>query len=68
MGFWERFTAGRNSVNGHAPDPPPAAPPVVELAPVVPPTEPRMSTDLGDALTAYWPAGSGGAARSSSRG
>jgi hypothetical protein len=44
-GFWSRFTTKANgSVNGTAPDPPPD----------IPHTEPRMATDLGDALTAYW--------------
>lgn len=62
MGFRAWFTAGRGSVNGHVPVPPhlespSVEPPAVELPPAVPRTEPRMATDLGDALTAYWRSG-----------
>jgi len=67
MGFWDRFKTGNPSANGRIPDPSPAAAPAephqapevpspVALS-AVPVTEPRMATDLGDALTAYWRSG-----------
>lgn len=44
-GFWSRFkTRANGSANGTSPEPPTD----------IPNTEPRMATDLGGALTAYW--------------
>lgn len=44
--IWAWITTGKSSVNGDSPAPPPQ--------PDVPRIEPRMATDLGEALTAYW--------------
>ncbi len=44
--FWAWLTTDKSSVNGQSPAPPPP--------PDVPRIEPRMATDLGEALTAYW--------------
>lgn len=45
MGLWARITSktSGNDNKNHTDQPP-----------AVPPVEPRMATDLGDALTAYW--------------
>lgn len=44
MGLWARIT-GRNRNESHV------------GSPAVPHVDPRMATDLGDALTAYWRSG-----------
>ncbi|MET9069449.1 hypothetical protein [Streptosporangium sandarakinum] len=50
MARWPWFNRERADLNGHTP-------PAMPATPALPATEPRMATDLGDALTAYWRSG-----------